>query len=420
MGTTKNRDLAKELVEFLLKKEMQKRPNSVQKTPEEQSPLPPTPEVKAPGKVAVTPSADFALDDVEESHISAQAEVSLPVLPSPKVETPPEKAEVKAVEPAPVEFVLDSPTIVPEPEKPKEEYKPLQLVEEPPAQILDSSDPEEDDTAARGETVQPAMAIRPEEPVVVPEEPLRKIKREEKARFPIQPEQPTRFDQTLGQTGFVLDPGAAQVKFDGAKVKGAFESAQNIVADLSALRVAQARIVKLEAERDQLREESDQLLSHVESLQRRISEASQKAETGDRKLKERQEIAEEEKAVFKGRLNAREKELEETKKILEDLRSRYQADLRKIRVRERELEARQEIIKAENSALLASKDEMILDLKRQVEQIQFELENFKAKSADLNMKIKEFNERNHRTVKALRLALSVLETGEEEKGKTGS
>jgi hypothetical protein len=91
--------------------------------------------------------------------------------------------------------------------------------------------------------------------------------------------------------------------------------------------------------------------------------------------------------------------------------------LRKIRVRERELEHRQEIIRAEMTTVVSAKDEVIVELKRQLEKLHFELDNFRAKSADMNTKINEFYDRNHRTVKALRLALSVLETGDSEENK---
>ena len=63
---------------------------------------------------------------------------------------------------------------------------------------------------------------------------------------------------------------------------------------------------------------------------------------------------------------------------------------------------------------------LIIEPKRQLEKLHFELDNFRAQSADLNSKVGEFHDRNHRTVKALRLALSVLEAGDGDEKKKSS
>ena len=131
---------------------------------------------------------------------------------------------------------------------------------------------------------------------------------------------------------------------------------------------------------------------------------------------------EDEKTVLRSRLTAREEELDRVKKENDELKLRFQTDLRKVRVRERELETRSEIMKAENASVIHAKDELIVELKRQLEKLHFEIDNFRAQSADLNSKVSEFYDRNHRTVKALRLALTVLEAGDgdERNKKTGS
>jgi len=117
------------------------------------------------------------------------------------------------------------------------------------------------------------------------------------------------------------------------------------------------------------------------------------------------------RTLLKERLSVREKEIEKLKKDNEDLNFRFHTDLRKVRIKERELEARQEILKAESQSVLRLKDEMILDLKRQMDDANDELENFKTKFSEMNAKIHDHHDRGHRTVKALRLALGVLEQG---------
>ncbi len=185
-----------------------------------------------------------------------------------------------------------------------------------------------------------------------------------------------------------------------------------LAGSVEAIRVAQGRIVAVEKEKDYFRNESEKLLVASEKYQHHVFELKAKLETLERKHKEKVEILEEEKLVLKTRLAVRETELGQLKSDHVDFQSRFQNEVRKVRVRERELENRYELLKAEESALLQTKDETILQLKRQLEQLHFEIENFRVKSADLNTKINDFHDRNHKTVKALRLALNILEIGD--------
>ena len=193
------------------------------------------------------------------------------------------------------------------------------------------------------------------------------------------------------------------------------------MAGVEAVKVAQARINVLEKEKTKLRDEIDQVLLASEALQRQLNEFKAEHDSLERRYKEKIEIMEDEKAVMRSRSKAKEDELGKIKKENDELKDRFQSDLRRIRVRERELETRQEIMKAENQSVLRAKDELIIELKRQLEKLHFELDNFRSQSADLNSKVSEFHDRNHRTVKALRLALSVLEAGDgDDKKKVGS
>ena len=63
--------------------------------------------------------------------------------------------------------------------------------------------------------------------------------------------------------------------------------------------------------------------------------------------------------------------------------------------------------------LIRNKDEMILEAKRQIDQLNMELTNYRNKNQELNRVTSDKQEMLRRTVKALRLALSMLE-GEEE------
>jgi hypothetical protein len=190
------------------------------------------------------------------------------------------------------------------------------------------------------------------------------------------------------------------------------------MAGVEAVKVAQARITVLEKDKSKLRDEIDQLLLASETIQRRFDELKAVHESLERKHREKIDILEDEKSVLRDRMKARDEELDRVKKENEELKLRFQNDLRKIRVRERELETRQEIMKAENQSTVRAKDELIIELKRQLEKLHFEVDTFKAQS-DLNARITEFYDRNHRTVKAIRLALSVLESDDEKPKKAG-
>ena len=207
-------------------------------------------------------------------------------------------------------------------------------------------------------------------------------------------------------------PNSSVNRFPTQRANLVFNDVSTLVAGTEAVRVAQIRIKTLETEKEHIRTEMEQLITSSETLQRRYNELKAQNEGLERKHREKLEITEDEKAVLKTRLKAKEEELVSVKRENEDLLARFQSDLRKIRVRERELEHRQEMIRAEMVTVVAGKDEVIVELKRSLEKLHFELDNFRAKSADLNAKINEFYDRNHRTVKALRLALSVLEMGD--------
>jgi len=122
----------------------------------------------------------------------------------------------------------------------------------------------------------------------------------------------------------------------------------------------------------------------------------------------------EEKALLIENKESLRRELDHLKGKNEDLELRISTNIQKIRVRERELENRLELVKMEGAALIRSKDEIILDLKRQIDQLGLELNNYRTKSQELNRMILDKQDILRRTVKALRLALTMLEGDEEQ------
>lgn len=181
------------------------------------------------------------------------------------------------------------------------------------------------------------------------------------------------------------------------------------------LRIAQGRIHELEAELDRLRRESEKLASAGETLRRRTDELLAKSENLENRLHETQTTTEEEKKILRSQLNARDRENMDLKSKLEEAETRLEGNFKKIRVRERELEHRLEIVKMESQTLVSTKDDMIMRLKREIDQMKFEIENSKVRSQELYNQYKEKQETARRVVRALRIALTILE-GDEDPG----
>lgn len=175
------------------------------------------------------------------------------------------------------------------------------------------------------------------------------------------------------------------------------------------LRIAQSRILDLENEIERIRRENEQLAAAGETLRRRADELLGKAENLDATLREKEKIYEEERKLMRAHLNGKDREMSEQKQKLDELEQRLESNFKKIRVRERDLEHRLEIAKVENASLLSSKDKMILELKRQVDQLTTEAEYSKAKSHEMYNQFKDKQDTVRRVVRALRIALSILE-----------
>lgn len=179
------------------------------------------------------------------------------------------------------------------------------------------------------------------------------------------------------------------------------------------LRIAQSRILELEQEVSRLRVENEELAAAGETFRRKADELGSRAEDLENRYQNALSSHKDEKALLLENKETLRRDLENLKAKNEDLELRISTNIQKIRVRERELENRLELVKMEGQALIRSKDEMILDLKRQIDQLGLELNNYRTKSQELNRMILDKQDILRRTVKALRLALTMLEGDEE-------
>lgn len=202
------------------------------------------------------------------------------------------------------------------------------------------------------------------------------------------------------------------------RTSAALNATDAALAQSESLRIAQNRILELEQEIERLRTQSEELAAAGETLRRRTDELLAQNSRRESDYQYALSSFEQEKNILNNSKEALQKDLEQSRRKIEELELRLSSNIQKIRVRERELENRLELMKMEGAALIRAKDEMILELKRQIDQINIELNNYRTKNQELNRLNTDKQEMLRRTVKALRLALSMLE-GEEEPAQPG-
>ncbi len=175
------------------------------------------------------------------------------------------------------------------------------------------------------------------------------------------------------------------------------------------LEVAQDRVLELEKEVQKLRRDGEQLAiagKHFKEMNDSLKHQVKNAESNYQNM---QDIAQEEKKILMQSLEAKEIKISALQDRVVDVEQRQGSQYENVRIRERELENRLEIMKAENEALVRSKDEMILELKKQVQLIQSDLEKYRIQNQKMSSKMENKEELLRRTVKALRIALTMLE-----------
>jgi chromosome segregation ATPase len=231
-------------------------------------------------------------------------------------------------------------------------------------------------------------------------------------------------DKTVAVAGFAnrqpLNAAEVSPKVSFGSIRGPVAGSGSIyaasdatLAQSESLRLAQGRILELEKEVEKYRYENDELASAGDIIRERAENLNSRISALEVEKREEIEILRSEMMILKGNSQFKDTELAKSRAKIEELEGRLKSDFKKIRVRERELENRLELVKAEKSALLRAKDENILDLKRKIDHLQSELDNYRVKVLELNKTIDVNQEQFKRTVRALRLALSNLEVKEE-------
>lgn len=237
----------------------------------------------------------------------------------------------------------------------------------------------------------------------------------------------TDADKTLAVSGFAnaklgarrpVEPevkvSVGQLRGSGSRTAGSvFTNIDASLAQADNLKLAQQRLLELENEVEKLREENEELASAGEIIRTRADEYAIRIDNLAKEKAELEESHQSEILILKGNLQYRDSEIAKARIKIDELEARLKSDFKKIRVRERELENRLELVRAEKAALVQSKDDYIMDMKRKIDQLQSELDNYRSKVLELNKTIDSNQEQFKRTVRALRLALSNLEVKEE-------
>lgn len=176
------------------------------------------------------------------------------------------------------------------------------------------------------------------------------------------------------------------------------------------LKIAQDKIIELEKEVDRLREENDLLVIAAQSSKKQAEDFSERLSKFEQQRVESLEQAQMEINIFRENLGAKERERKIMEERIRQLEGSVSKEIKKIRIRERELENRLEISKQERIALVRAKDDTILDLRRKIDDLNSEIENYRRKYSELQKKSEFQHGQLSRTVKALRLALAHLDS----------
>ncbi len=175
------------------------------------------------------------------------------------------------------------------------------------------------------------------------------------------------------------------------------------------LKIAQNKIKSLEEELNLARIENEKLHVAGEIVNHRNQELLSVNQKLELKIENSKEEFQKEIQLLKDSNAAKTVKNDELMQKNKEFDSHLNSKISKIGRRERELENRLEIVKKENEVLIKSKNEDLMHLNRQVDQLKMEIENFRKKGVELNKEISEKDEMATKTIKALKMALNVLD-----------
>lgn len=189
-------------------------------------------------------------------------------------------------------------------------------------------------------------------------------------------------------------------------------------------REAREREATIQVLNKQLSQVKEKML-RSEGERRRVMVDLNEAEVSVRALQEQRDQHQHQMRKLESQLQERQKGIQvkldnaqfsstRAEKKLEEFRDRVRNDILRIRLRERELSNKLELQKRDAEALLSSKDERLLEQKREIDRLEYEMELLKERMIDDTSRAEERAAKLSRALQSLKMAQGVLTGIEEE------
>ncbi len=159
--------------------------------------------------------------------------------------------------------------------------------------------------------------------------------------------------------------------------------------------------------------EYKKMVDQQETLHKKMELISRENEELRQRFSKDVKSREQEVQTKSDKLLLAERKCEIAEKKYEELKERVRKDIQQIRIHEKELEARLEILKRDSETLLAAKDRKLLEFKRKIDSLEYEMESLIEKEKAAQKKIGFWKERINRVLRALKLGTSLLESEED-------
>lgn len=168
-----------------------------------------------------------------------------------------------------------------------------------------------------------------------------------------------------------------------------------------------AKIAKLEEERNGYQQDYVTMKADLDDKKIEVSLIKKRHADESNNLRYQLSLSEDKRAM-----------LEEKNKLLrqefDKLSQKVRVDFSKIQMREKELENQLELLKSDSEVQIRNRDNKILDLKRRIDTLEFDMENITHKESESrNVKL-ELENKLDKTIKTLRLAITSLEADDED------
>ncbi|NCN27473.1 hypothetical protein GW915_07845 [bacterium] len=146
----------------------------------------------------------------------------------------------------------------------------------------------------------------------------------------------------------------------------------------------------------------------VEELDLQLRTSLDKSEEHRHQFGKMEQGFQEQLKDLKVRLESAQFQTSKSERRLDEFRERVRNDIQRIRVRERELANRLELQKRDAEALLAVKDERLLQQKREIDRLQFEVDSLRERLEEEVERSEERSKKLGRAMQSLKLAQGML------------